>query len=183
MLVLQHPQEKDVELATAPLLALSLSKCRVAVGLSWPSLAKAWGQTTPAGAWAVVYPGAGKTDAPFLLADRHGKPCAPGNITGIVLLDGSWQQAKAIWWRNPWLLKLNRMSLFPREPSIYGRVRKAPRREALATLEAAAEALVALGEPAEVRSALRSAFRAMVQRFRDGTSSGDKVRGTQYSIP
>src|SRR5204862_7870678 len=27
-------------------------------------------------------------------------------LDGIVLLDGSWKEAKTLWWRNPWLLKL-----------------------------------------------------------------------------
>ena len=59
------------------------------------------------------------------------------------------------------------MVLHPKEPSIYGRARKAPRKEALSTLESVAEALVANGETESIRSDLRRAFRTMLQRARD----------------
>src|SRR5437899_208606 len=61
--------------------------------------------------------------------------------------------------------------LHPREPSIYGKLRRAPRREAVSTVEAIAEALVALGEPIEVRAQLLRIFRTLVQRARDSASS------------
>ena len=34
-------------------------------------------------------------------------------LDGVVLLDGSWSEAKTLWWRNPWLLKLRRLVLDP----------------------------------------------------------------------
>jgi len=55
-----------------------------------------------------------------------------------VLLDGSWKEAKTLWWRNPWLLKLHRLVVNPPTPARLGRLRREPRREALSTLEAAA---------------------------------------------
>ena len=38
-------------------------------------------------------------------------------LDGIVLLDGSWKEAKTLWWRNPWLLKLHRIVLDPPRPT------------------------------------------------------------------
>ena len=58
-------------------------------------------------------------------------------LEGIVLLDGTWSQAKTLWWRNPWLLKLQRLVLNPPAPARLGRLRREPRPEALSTLEAA----------------------------------------------
>jgi DTW domain-containing protein YfiP len=178
LVVLQHPQENDVDLGTAPLLARALPRCTVRVGLSWRSLAHA---VDDDGAkperWAVVYPqklspelAAALESKGSLVLDRHGKPRSPAGLEGLVVLDGTWSQAKTLWWRNPWLLKIGRVALSPREPSIYGRMRKEPRREHVSTLEAAADALVAVGEPPEVRDELRRVMRTMIQRARDRRS-------------
>src|SRR5207245_1748202 len=59
-------------------------------------------------------------------------------LEGVILLDGTWSQAKTLWWRNPWLLKLHRIVLNPVRPARLGRLRREPRREALSTIEAAA---------------------------------------------
>lgn len=82
-------------------------------------------------------------------------------------------QAKTLWWRNPWLLELARVSLVPREPSMYGKLRKEPRREWVSTLEAIADVLPALGSELDVaayeatRAELRRLMRTMLQRVRD----------------
>jgi DTW domain-containing protein YfiP len=176
LLVLQHPQEGNVDLTTVPLLARALPRCVVKVGLSWASLSHALGDEVEAARWAVIYPAKVAEDVPpelreqnVLLLDKKGRPRpddAPP-LEGVVVLDGTWSQAKTLWWRNPWLLKLGRIVLKPREPSIYGKMRKEPRREYVSTLEAVADVLPALGEPEDVRSQLRRAMRTMVQRARD----------------
>ncbi len=176
VLVLQHPQEDDVEFGTVPLLTLSLPRAQVAVGLSWASLAHAVGEPADPSRWAVLYPTKPADDVPadarqqpVLVLDRKGHvrpPTAP-SLDGIVVLDGTWSQAKTLWWRNAWLLKLDRVVLTPREPSIYGRVRREPRREYVSTLEAVADVLPALGEDEAVRGSLRKLMRTMVQRARD----------------
>jgi DTW domain-containing protein len=177
VVILQHPQENDALLGTAPLLTRMLPKAEVRVGLSWPSLAGALG--TPAAdraRWAVL----AVAKVPTALADRAARDAvllyepggrvrslaAPG-LDGILVLDGSWSQAKTLWWRNAWLLKLPRLHLNPPEPSLYGRLRPEPRRGALSTLEAVAEVLPALGEPPATRTVLRRVFRTFLQRVRD----------------
>lgn len=179
VLILRHPQEDDVALGTAPLLALSLPRAVLKTGLSWASLGQALGEEVEHSRWAVIYPGkihesvsASERERPVLLLDRHGRvrDASLPALEGIVVLDGTWSQAKALWWRNPWLLKLSRISLTPREPSIYGRARREPRREYVSTLEAVADALSALGEPEEVRAQLRRLMRTMVQRARDAAA-------------
>ncbi|MEM6796779.1 MAG: DTW domain-containing protein, partial [Acidobacteriota bacterium] len=89
------------------------------------------------------------------------------DLSALVVIDGTWPQAKSLWWRNPWLRRLPRMTLDLREPSIYGRLRPEPSRRHVSTLEAAAAALTACGESAEVETALRRIFRTLVQRCRD----------------
>ena len=175
VLVLQHPQEGDVDLGTVPLLARGLANCSVKVGLSWASLQHALAdEVVDNGLWAVIYPAKIDESVPeearaqsVLLLDKRGRLRDDRALEGLVVLDGTWSQAKTLWWRNPWLLKLGRVLLTPREPSIYGRMRKEPRREYVSTLEAVADALVELGEPEDVRAQLRRAMRTMVQRARD----------------
>jgi DTW domain-containing protein len=158
VLVLQHPQERKRTLATAPLLTAYLRQSAVAVGLSWPNLWAALGRPRGAGRWAVLYLGSARPEllAPgteVIALDGRGRPQpdqarALAGLTGIVLLDGTWSEAKTLWWRNPWLLTLRRLVLNPKSPARYARLRREPRREALSTLEAAALALSALGDEA-----------------------------------
>ncbi len=146
VLILQHPQERRHALSTAEAAAAVLKRAKIAVGLSWPNLAKALGGAAEPRRWAVLYLGSARplpTDDAIVALDRNGEPIADAtrllsNLDGIVLLDGTWSQAKNLWWRNPWLLKLHRLVLNPPRPARYGRLRREPRREALSTLEAAA---------------------------------------------
>jgi hypothetical protein len=92
---------------------------------------------------------------------------APSELEGIVVLDGTWSKAKTLWWRNPWLTKLNRLTLKPAKPSIYGSLRAEPKREFVSTLESVAAALTLCGESPEIEVGLSRVFRTLVQRVRD----------------
>ena len=158
VLILQHPQERREPLGTAPALAATLHRSRLVTGLSWPNLARALGRPAEPWRWGVLYlgsarPAASGQDAISVTA-ADGTPLADPapilrGLDGVVLLDGSWSQAKTLWWRNPWLLKLHRLVLNPARPARLGRVRREPRREALSTIEAAALVLRQL-EPSPV---------------------------------
>jgi DTW domain-containing protein YfiP len=89
-----------------------------------------------------------------------------------VLLDGTWSQAKALWWRNPWMLKCQRVILGPRQPSRYGRLRQEPRRDGLSTIEAAATLIAGLEKRPEIAATLNASFERMLARYREvqGTS-------------
>ncbi len=175
--ILQHPQEDDALLGTARLVTATLPKAEIQVGLSWASLEQVvGGQRLDRDRWAILataklpgpVPEAARAD-PVLLMDRHGKlrDLRRHGLDGILVLDGTWSQAKTLWWRNAWFLKLPRLVLTPAEASMYGRLRKSPRKEWVSTLEAIAEVLPALGEPAEVRTNLRRLLRTLLQRARD----------------
>lgn len=158
VLILQHPQEPDKELGSARIANLALANSTLKVGLSWPNLSKALGRPAIHGNWGVLYLGS---------KSEHSTTSAPAGVQmeGIVVLDGTWAQAKTMWWRNPWLLKLKRLILSPSRPSLYGRLRKEPRRECLSTIESVAETLEMLGEDAMVSEALRGYFLELLRRY------------------
>jgi DTW domain-containing protein YfiP len=158
LVILQHPQEQDRLLGTARLTALHFDKAVLKIGLSWPSLSKILGRTVDPARWAVLYLGSAKvadleTDQEVVVLDRKGlpEPHQRGilrEIEGVVLLDGTWSQAKALWWRNAWMLKCRRVILGPAQPSLYGKLRREPRRDGLSTIEAAAMLISRLeGQP------------------------------------
>lgn len=177
LLILQHPQEQDRALGTARLAALHFKDAVVRVGLSWPSLAKALGRAVAdPSRWAVLYLGSVKPAAldptrEVVALDRKGeiaddqRGCL-GRLEGIVLLDGTWSQAKALWWRNPWMLKCQRVILGPERPSRYGQLRREPRREGLSTIEAVAILIAALEKRPDIAETLNDAFARMLARFR-----------------
>ena len=176
VLVLQHPQERREAFSTAPLLCGTLRNAKLAVGLSWPGLARAVGGPAEPKRWAVLHLGAARSGPPverreLSVLDRHGEPIADpsailSGLRGIVLLDGTWSQAKTLWWRNPWLLKLHRIVLDPPRPARLGRLRREPRRQALSTIEAAALALRYLGDGPEAADELTTALERMIEAVR-----------------
>ncbi|OWJ65527.1 tRNA-uridine aminocarboxypropyltransferase [Inquilinus limosus] len=176
LLILQHPQEQAKELGTARLAALHLTNAVFKIGLSWPSLAAALGRPADPKRWAVLYLGSMRPeDFPpgreLVVLDRKGAPLpeqegALEEIEGVVVLDGTWSQAKTLWWRNAWMLKGRRIALRPQRPSLYGKLRREPRREALSTLESAAFLLSRLEERPEIEAALLASFARMLDRYR-----------------
>lgn len=154
VVILQHPQEKHELLGTGLLTHFQLPNSVLKIGLSWASLSAILGREVEMRRWAVLHLGSAKSfpaearrsDAPeVLLLDRKGAlvPAADQQavfaaLQGVIVLDGTWDQAKTLWWRNPWLLKARRLILNPRRRSAYGKLRREPRRESLSTLESAA---------------------------------------------
>src|ERR1700716_4360452 len=160
LLILQHPQEQDRALGTARLTALHFRNAVLKIGLSWPSLAKALGRpVADPSRWGVLYLGSAKvadlkTDRDIVVIDRKGEVeenqrAILKDIVGIVLLDGTWSQAKALWWRNAWLLKCQRVILGPKQPSRYGKLRREPRGDGLSTIEGAGMLLARLESQSE----------------------------------
>jgi DTW domain-containing protein len=174
VLILQHPQEQDAVLGSAQILAASLPKAKIVVGLSWPNFAKALGEEgVDPRRWAVLFP---DREAEGEQVTGRAGPTSPSSLEGIVVLDGTWSKAKTLWWRNPWLTKLNRLTLRPKQPSIYGHLRAEPRREFVSTLESVTAALTLCGESPEIEAGLARVFRTMVQRVRDAKIIPPKPR-------
>jgi hypothetical protein len=178
LLILQHPQEQDRALGTARLTTLHFKNAVLKIGLSWPSLAKVLGRpVADPSRWAVLYLGSAKaaeldTDAEIVAINRKGEAEEHqrgilAGIEGVVLLDGTWSQAKALWWRNAWMLKCQRVILNPKQPSRYGRLRREPRRDGLSTIEAAAMLIAGLEKRPEIAATLNARFESMLARYRE----------------
>jgi DTW domain-containing protein YfiP len=176
LLILQHPQEQDRALGTARLTAQHFKKATLKIGLSWPSLSKALGRSVDPQDWAILYLGSAKvedlaTERDVVAIDRKGEiednqRAILKDIEGIVLLDGTWSQAKALWWRNAWMLKCRRIILGPARPSLYGKLRKEPRSDGLSTIEAAGLVLSRLEGRPEIETTLNATFQRMLSQYK-----------------
>lgn len=173
VVILQHPQEPDKVLGSAPLCVRSLRQAKLKVGLSWPSLSKAVGREAIPSEWAVLYLGGSEktkehTKEVNVLSKKLG-PLSPEErdaIRGIIAIDGTWSQAKTLWWRNAWFLKLKRIVLKPRQKSLYGNLRKEPRGECLSTIESIALCLKELEKTPAIGEELEKNFAKMLDVFR-----------------
>ncbi|WP_294532117.1 tRNA-uridine aminocarboxypropyltransferase [uncultured Rhodoblastus sp.] len=181
LLILQHPQEQDRELGTARLAHVALKNSTLRIGLSWPSLSKALGREADPAEWAVLHLGAATADLPrdreVVVLDKKGAPVpdqdkALAGIKGVVIFDGSWAQAKTLWWRNAWVLKGRRLALNPQNPSLYGKLRREPRREALSTIEAAGLTLARLDRKPEIEKSLSVVFARLLDKYRAALAQG-----------
>ncbi|MDI9848493.1 tRNA-uridine aminocarboxypropyltransferase [Rhodoblastus sp. 17X3] len=185
LLILQHPQEQDRLLGTARLALRALKDAQLKIGLSWPSLSKILGRDADPAQWAVLHLGAAHVkdfppDRELVALDKKGLPLpdqdkALAGLKGVVIFDGSWAQAKTLWWRNPWVLKARRLALNPKRASLYGNLRREPRREALSTIEAAGLTLSRLERRPEIETALGKSFAAMLAKYRAALASGAVV--------
>jgi DTW domain-containing protein YfiP len=175
VVILQHPQEQDRDLGTAGLTVRHFRNGVLKVGLSWPSLSKVLGRKVDPHRWAVLYLGSAKAAAlapgrEVVLLNRKGEAepdqdALLRGIEGVVLLDGNWSQAKALWWRNAWMLKCRRVILGPVRPSRYGQLRREPRRDSLATIEAAALLVSRLENRPEIETALMASFEKLLANY------------------
>ncbi len=176
VLILRHPQEPGVDLGSAPIVQEVLAQypqvnCVLRTGLSWPNLKKALGVETDLNnkRWLVVYLGSGIKGAETRLEPGMYFVSKKGTLLdetfgfdGIVLLDGTWSQAKTLWWRNAWLLKLQRVVLIPSQVSLYGKKRKEPRKECVSTLEACAQVLKQMPLPQDLTESIPT---KLIERF------------------
>ncbi len=163
------------------------------VGLSWKGLAAIIGRPADPRKWGVLYlgsaklatkslgegksPGEGKSvgegrQHPLVAVSTRGtvlpdQDAVLGGLEGIILLDGSWGQAKALWWRNPWLLKLRRLILAPDFRSLYGKLRKEPRAESISTIEAAGLCLAQLAGNPELLTRVTRPFVLLLRNYKD----------------
>ena len=177
LVVLQHPQEQDRTLGTARLTTLHFKNSLLKISLSWPSLNKIVGKEVDPQRWAILYLGSVKAadiapEREVVAVDRKGNAeehqgQALRDLEGVLLLDGTWSQAKALWWRNAWMLKCQRVVLGPKNPSRYGKLRKEPRSDGLSTIEAAAMLLSRLEKRPEIEATLDANFERMLTKYRE----------------
>lgn len=186
LLILQHPQEPGVDIGTVPIIRCSFPGATVRTGLSWPNLAKALGREVVPQRWGVLYVGSvqieqlPRSNRSLFVVDKKGAPTAEqesilSTLEGVVLLDGTWSQAKTLWWRNAWLLKLKRLVIRPSSRSLYDRIRKEPRRGCLSTLETVGEVLQQLEGRSDILRLVQKPLGELVMRL-SGSRPGSTLR-------
>lgn len=177
VLILQHPQEPDKELGSARLANLMLKNSTLKTALSVANLRKAVGFDADPSEWIVLFLGSKykfrelarvEDESDLYVFDRKGElaDIEAEDIKGIIAIDGTWAQAKTLWWRNPWLLKVHRAVLNPRALSRYGNLRKEPRKECLSTIESIAYTLEVLGEDKHTTDDLLQGFDGLLGKYR-----------------
>lgn len=170
VVLLQHPRESRVPIGTARMASLCLQGSQLFVGLDFSQDGRLKAALAdPARPAALLFPGEAAVD----LAARP--PAGP--IT-LVVVDGTWWQAKKLLTLNPSVAALPRYALAA-EGSEYG-LRKAPQADHVSTLEAVAHALGILEGPA-TRDALLVPLRRMVamQHEHKARLNGGLERHTQ----
>lgn len=122
--VVQHPGERRHVFNTVRLARLALEQCDVQV--AWDVELEPL--PLPEGA-ALLYPGPDALDLAHAAPPSH-----------LVVLDGTWPQAKALYKANPWLQQLPHVQLMPEEPSAYA-IRREPAPHCLSSIESITAAL------------------------------------------
>ncbi len=150
---LQHPRERRVAIGTARMAHLSLPNSELHTGVDFAGHARVNALAALPGT-AVLFPGEGAVDPRTLQG---------GGPEHLIVVDGTWPQAKKVLERNPLLRTLPRVGLVPRKPGNY-RIRKEPTEDCLSTIEAVVEVLGQLEGDHDRFDRMLSAFVYMVDR-------------------
>ncbi len=153
MVFLQHPRERRVAIGTCRMAQLALPNSELHVGVTFDGNARVRAlAAAPRGRVALLYPNESAHDATALPSE------APETL---IVVDGTWGQARKVLARNPILAALPRIGLKPSRPGNY-RIRREPAPHCLATIEAVVDVLGRLeGDGARFTPMLR-AFEQMV---------------------
>jgi DTW domain-containing protein YfiP len=156
VLLLQHPRERRTPIGTARLAHLCLPSSELHVGLDFDddaAVQRALAQAEASGRPAhLLFPGSRAVDL--------GQARFDGPIT-LVVVDGTWWQARKLLRRNARLAALPQIRFTPPAPSRY-RIRREPADDYVATVEALAHVLGALEGAPDRFGALLRPFEAMV---------------------
>jgi DTW domain-containing protein YfiP len=154
VLLLQHIRERRVGIGTARMAHLALPSSVLRVGIDFsddPVVAEMLADRTPS---YLLFPSDDARDVRELAGE------AP--IT-LVVVDGTWSQARTLVRVNPKLAALPRIAFTPRRPSEY-RIRREPADHCVSTIEALAEVLNILEPQQSPFDPLLNPFRVMVDR-------------------
>ncbi len=153
IVILQHPRESGMPIGTAHMATLCLPQSSLHVGLKWDgSDALRDACDDPERPAVLLYPG---PDARDILTDPPPTPVT------LIVVDGTWGQARTLVRKNPELAALPRYAFEAPAPSNY-RIRKEPCDEYVSTLEALMHVLGALEGDAQRFRALMRPMNAMV---------------------
>jgi DTW domain-containing protein YfiP len=154
ILLLQHPRERRVAIGTARMAQLALPGSRLRVGIDFAADPEVMAALARSPATYVLFPGSEATPVEQLPRDR--------GVT-LIVLDGTWWQARKLLKLNPAIARLPRVAFSPRHPSVY-KIRRQPAAFCVSTIEALAEVLKVLEPEGDRFGRLLDPFHAMVER-------------------
>ncbi|GAB6018776.1 hypothetical protein CHUAL_000443 [Chamberlinius hualienensis] len=155
VVVLQHPSEEKQCLRTAPMLKAGLTpgKCIIVKGKKFTPSRKCWdiqGNDT-----LLLYPGPKAVDIDSLPSvSANGKPYT------IILIDGTWPQARSMYHNSPCLHQVQQIKLRPSKRSEYV-IKTQPSECCLSTVESGANALSILEENPTINQLLLRPLHAL----------------------
>lgn len=160
---LQHPNERKVPMNTARLAHLSLTRSRLVHGVSFEE------DRTVRGLLAR------KEHVGLLFPSPQAKPLeeAPSDLQTLIVVDGTWREAKKMIWLSPVLSEFPHYSFVPAKPSNY-RIRKEPKESFISSIEAVVEALRILERDPSRYAELLELFDRMVDRQIDFHRMNDR---------
>lgn len=158
---IQHPREAKVPISTCRMAHLSLPNSELHVTTTAVGIPALERLCTEPGV-AVLFPSENATDV-SALSEPPKK---------LIVVDGTWSNAKKVVEKCPLLSTLPRLKFFPDKPGNY-RIRKEPEAHCLATIEATAFVLERLEHAPERFTPILSAFDAMVDRQLDFIDAND----------
>lgn len=159
IIILQHPAEEKRCLRTAPLLKLSLKddKCLIFKGKRFPGVDKELADILKSPNALLLYP---SKDA-ISLSDFISN-CDQNVSYDLIIIDGTWPQAKAIYTGNKALHKVKPVKLVNTNLSSYV-IRTQPTDGCLSTLETAALALSCLEEDNSYQEVLTKPLKTLCE--------------------
>lgn len=153
ILYLQHPNERTMPFNTARLAHLSLTKSRLVHGLRFDDTRTIRDLLPRKEKVGILFPSPVAKD----LSE------APRDLETLVIIDGTWREAKKIIYLSPTLLEFPHYAFVPEKPSNY-RIRKEPKDEFISTIEATVTALRILDRDPSKYQELLDLFDRMVDR-------------------
>jgi len=173
--ILQHPRERFHAIGTARIAQLGLERSRIEVPTNGLDRSLGHRFEVPPGT-GLLFPGPGARVLEDL--DEHDRP------PGLVVLDGTWSQARTLYRQNAWLHALPHFALRPSAPTRY-RIRRAPRPEYVSTLEAIVRALEVVEPETRGLAGLLAVFDTMIDRqlAHEGRNPRRRLRGRPHAEP
>lgn len=152
LLILQHPHERKKYYSTARMVSQAIENCRLVRGLYFEG--HALDSVAPDQQVYLLFPGEGSRDCTEVDLDHR---------STVVVLDGTWSEAGKLFYRNPELFRLPRLTFAQPFRSNY-RIRKQPKAHYLSTLESIGHMLT-LSASALGRSDMLPHYQAMFDGF------------------
>ncbi|MBC8068832.1 MAG: DTW domain-containing protein, partial [Deltaproteobacteria bacterium] len=149
---LQHPRERDMSIGTARMASLCLPNSELHVGVQMDAAALARVLGDPERPAVLLWPGAGAVD----IAEHP-----PAGPVTLVVVVGTWSQARKLVRDNPQIAALPRYAFTPSAPGEY-RIRREPKENFVSTIEAMVHVLGVLEGDAARFEAMMVPFRAMI---------------------